>query len=526
MNDTALQALLAALLQPSAYDHPVGPIDVMETHISYVLLTGDYAYKIKKPLDLGFLDFSTLEKRRFFCAEEVRLNRRLAPEIYLDVVAISGSPEHPAVNGTGPVLEYAVKMRQFPQDALLDRVLARGGLSPAHVDLLADEIAAFHEKVPHAPQDSPFGTPENVYQPARQNFQQIRPLLEDEADARRLQAIDHWTEKEYEAGEAAFAARKREGFVRECHGDLHLGNMALLDGRITLFDCIEFNPNLRWIDVMSEAAFLVMDLHARAREDYARRFLNAYLQRTGDYAGLGVFRFYLAYRAMVRAKVTCIRAAQPGPDAGQKNRALGQYRDYAALAEQFTAARKCALILTHGLSGSGKTTLTQPLLEAIGAVRLRSDVERKRLFNLPPLARSASGVGTGLYTEDAGARTYERLAELARTVLRAGYPAIVDATFLQRARRDAFRRLAGQLGVPFAILDFRTSEDELRRRIAERQRQTQDASEADLAVLRHQIDTRQPLAPEELDAVIAVDTERPGGMERAQTAVGGLLAPC
>lgn len=526
MTDTDLQTLLAGLLDPAAYRHPVGRIELIETHVSYLLLTGDYAYKIKKPLDLEFLDYGSLDKRRFFCAEEVRLNRRLAPEIYLGVAAIGGTLERPAVEGEGPALEYAVKMRQFPQDALLDRMLAAGELAPSHVDQLAEAVAAFHRQAPRATGDDPFGRPENVLEPARQNFRQIRPALADPLDRQRLQAVEDWTEAEFAARIADFTGRRQGGFVRECHGDLHLGNLTLLDGRIVPFDCIEFSPNLRWIDVMSELAFAVMDLHAREREGYARRLLDRYLQLAGDYAGLTVFRFYLAYRAMVRAKVACIRAAQPGLDAGEKRGALGTYRDYCALAEQFSADRKCVLILTHGLSGAGKTTLSQPLLEAVGAVRLRSDVERKRLFGLAPLADSGSGIGTGLYTEAAGDRSYERLADLARILLRAGYPAIVDATFLRRARRDAFRGLAETLRVPFVILDFHASEAALRRRIAERQRQRQDASEADLAVLQHQIESRDPLAPDELDRTIALDTERPDAASQALTALRRQLAPC
>lgn len=500
--------LIESLRDPACYDHPVEQLEVIETHISWVLLTGPYAYKIKKPLDLGFLDFSTLDKRRFYCEEELRLNRRLAPDLYLKVVAITGTPASPRLDGPGAPLEYAVKMVQFPQAARLDQLLARGALAPAHIDAVAAELAAFHGRIPVAGPETPFGTPERVYQPIEENFRQIRPRVTADLHP-QLDRLERWSAASFERLRDTLAARKRAGFVRECHGDAHLANMALRDARIAIFDCIEFNENLRWIDVMNELAFFVMDLDDRHRPDYARRALNAYLEHTGDYAGVQLLRFYQVYRALVRAKVAAIRLGQPGLSAEEAAQLRDQYRSYADLAERYTRPLEPVLLITHGLSGSGKTTITQALLEHYDAVRVRSDVERKRLYGLAATQPSGSALGTGLYTAEATAETYRRLAEVARTLLSAGLPVILDAAFLKRAQREAARALAAELGVPFVILDVRAPEQILRARVAARAATGGDASEADLAVLAHQLATAEPLSPEEQTQVLVCDGARP-----------------
>lgn len=499
--------LVASLQEPACYPHPVADLQALETHISHVLLVGDYAYKIKKPLDLGFLDFSTLARRHFCCAEELRLNRRLAPDIYLDVIPIGGSVDAPRV-GIEPAIEYAVKMRRFSQQGLFDAILARGELTAAHMDQLAALIADFHTRLPAASPGSQYGSPQNILTPARQNFDQLRSLRMRPDQQARLDAIQVATESAYAQLQQAFAERRRAGWVRECHGDLHLGNIALVDGRIIVFDCIEFNPSLRWIDVMSEVAFLVMDLLARNQKPLAFRFLNAYLAHSGDYAGVAVLRFYLAYRAMVRAKVNGIRARQPGAGKAEKARALRDCLRYLKLAQAFFKPGQPALIINHGLSGSGKTVFSQSALENLGALCIRSDVERKRLHLLPADARTGSGVESGLYSRAVTRATYQRLAELARPIVAAGFSVIVDATFIARRQRDQFRALAQALGVPFVIVDYRASVSTLRLRVQARERLGTDASEAGLAVLERQLETRQPLGADERRWAIRFNAER------------------
>ncbi len=503
-----LPPLIAALHEPQRYDHPVERVTLVETHISWVLLTGRYVYKIKKPVDLGFLDFSTLDKRRHFCEEELRLNRRLAPEIYLAVVPITGTPANPRFGGPGTPIEYAVQMREFPQEAQLDRVLARGELKPGHIDDLAARLADFHQYAAVAGPESLFGTPERVWHPVNENFEQIRARI-DETQRPPLERLAQWSRTAFEQLRDDFTARKRDGFVRECHGDAHLANMVLMDSRVVPFDCLEFNDNLRWIDVINEVAFTVMDLEDRGQSAYARRLLNAYLERTGDYAGLKVLRFYQVYRALVRAKVAAIRLRQAGLSNVERERIGASYRSYIELAERYTHPTQSVLMIAHGLSGTGKTTLTQALVEQLGAIRVRSDVERKRLHGLAAAARSGSTLNEGLYTAEAGARTYDRLAELARAITSAGHRVILDATFLRRAQRDRMHALAEELRVPFLILAFTASEPTLRERVVVREQTGADASEAGLAVLEHQLASADPLTAGEQAQALVINTDKP-----------------
>jgi len=500
--------VINALREPKRYPHPVERVEVLETHISWVLLAGDYAYKLKKPVNLGFLDFSSLEARRFYCEEELRLNRRTAPQLYLEVVPITGSESAPQLGGKGEAIEYAVKMRRFPQEALLSRMAQDGALGEGHIDALARGIAAFHSRVARADAATPFGSAAEVLAPALQNFDQIEALIGADADVPELERLRAWTQEEHARLRAEFEARKAAGFVRECHGDLHLGNIALLEGVPTPFDGIEFNEALRWIDVMSEVSFLVMDLIDRKLPRLAWRFLNGYLEASGDYAGLSLLRFYLVYRALVRAKVACIRDHQPGLDARAHGRAGREYLEYLRLAQALAARPPRALIVMHGVAGSGKTSVAQQLLEAYGAVRLRSDVERKRLQGLEAQARTGSALGAGIYAADLTAQTYARLAALSGAVLEAGYPAIVDATFLAAAQRSAFAALAHKAAVPFVIAACEAPEAVLRERVATRERDARDASEAGLGVLAHQLGCREPLTEPERAVSVRFDAGR------------------
>ncbi len=458
----------------------------VETHISYVLLTDEFAYKIKKAVRFPFLDFTTLSQRRFFCHEEVRLNQPLAPFIYLGVVAIGGTPDAPVLEGGGGAVEYAVKMRKFDQAGLLSRVIERDELTRDMVDTLAGEVAAFHQRTPRAGADVPYGAPEYVRRLAHENFTELLPSVADVHDRSRLEHLRDWTGREAARLAPAFASRWRDGFVRECHGDLHLGNITLVNGRVTLFDRIEFNAAMRWSDVLSDVAFLVMDLRARHRPDLAARFLNTYLERTSDYDGLAVLPFYIVYRAMVRAKVAGLQHV--GQD----------FQSYLALAVREANPRRPLLVITHGVTGSGKSVRAQALVESMEAIRVRSDVERKRMFGLDAKARSGSAPGDGLYTEDASRRTYARLAALARTIVSAGYTVILDAAFLKRGQRDLLRAVADELAVPFTIAECSAPLPVLRERVTRRLDAGHDPSEATLEILERQLAADEPLAPEEL----------------------------
>lgn len=474
MTAESTQQLVESLQRPGVLAKTDEPIELLQTHMSWIFLVDRHAYKIKKPVDLGFADFSSLEKRRYFCNEELRVNRRLAPHLYLAVLPITGTCQSPVVGGEGEPLEYAVHMQQFPQRELLPNVLERGELGPQHVESLAQEIAGFHRVVEVDRERGRFGEPENVWRPMPANLEHLEKSLHGSDSQSIVRQVKRWSEHEFSSKQDDFAARKRNGFIRECHG---------------------------------EVAFLVMDLKYRGRADLAHRFLNAYLEQTGDYRGLVVFPFYQVYRAMVRAKVKDIRSRQPQIAARARSALRDQVHDYLDLAGQFTRATQPRLLITHGVAGVGKTKGTDPLVDQWGGVRIRTDIERKRQFGHQHTDRTHSPLGGGIYSSEVTDQTYQRMADLVSTVIRAGFSAIADGTFLQRSQRDLLRGTARKLGTPFRILDFHARPETIRRRVVERERRKADASEADLKVLTRQLQTQQPLASDEQGDVISIDTE-------------------
>jgi aminoglycoside phosphotransferase family enzyme/predicted kinase len=501
MNDS--RQLIDSLRRPGVLWGGSERAEVLETHISWVLLAGPFAWKIKKPVNLGFVDFTTLERRRRFCHEELRLNRRLAPNLYLDVVSLSGTPEAPRLGETSHVIEYAVKMRRFPQHDLLVHVVERGELQPGQIDDLARQLAEFHQGLAPGPADGPYGHPQQVVDAATTTLEHLRSTSAGQQASAILNRLSAWIHSEALARHEDFARRRDAACIRECHGDLHLGNIVLWDGTPTCFDGIEFNEELRWIDVLSEIAFIVMDLERHGRPDLAARLLNTYLEHTGDYEGLIVLPFYVVYRALVRAMVDGLRLAQQSTSREPALRV--DLQSYLEVADRWTHRSRPLLTITCGVSGSGKTTGTQPLLEQLGAIRIRSDVERKRMFGMSAMQHSDSGRGGGIYTADASTRTYQRLAELAEHALRAGFPIIVDATFLRRADRRQFQQLAERASTPFQILSFTANEETLRRRIISRNHKG-DASEATLEVLADQLMMREDFAADEQGYVVSAMT--------------------
>jgi len=495
-----MEPLIAALLQPQAYDHPVQEVQLLQTHISWILLTGRYAYKIKKPVDLGFVDFSSLSRRRHFCEEELRLNRRLAPELYVGLRRIHGPAARAHLGGAGPEIEVAVQMRQFSQQDLLPAVLRRGlplsTLLPL-VEQLAGRLAAFHADASVAPPGSGFGSPERVCQPALANLAVLERFLG--SDDARLQALSHWCALEAQRLQPLFEQRRLSGRVREGHGDLHLGNLVLHDGRIVVFDCLEFSASLRWIDVISDIAFLAMDLRRHRHSLLAASLLNHWLIGSGDYGGLAAWGWYQTYRALVRAKVTALRLEQQADDAPQAERRRGwvDLQAYLHLAGSQQRQSRPLLLITHGVSGSGKSHQARRLAQQLGWLHIRSDVERLRLFGRwgepcgTPLQGDAyaPAVSEGLYRQ--------RLSDCCAAALAAGLPVICDATFLMAWQRRWFRDLAARLGARFVILSCPCAPELARSRIASRQERGGDPSQADAAVLEHQLAVLEPLQEDE-----------------------------
>lgn len=498
----AQHRLLVANLQQWLSAHQTSEkVEVIETHISSVLLAGGYAFKIKKPVDLEFLDFSTLEQRHFCCNEEIRLNSRLAADLYLAVVTINGSIDQPTIGGSGEVIEYAIKMRRFHTNVLLSE--QPESLTPIFSDQLARQLALFHSSIgPGSPPEA-YGTPEQVLRPMLQNFDQIHSLSSD--FDQRLTPLHAGTMKAYQHLRQRLAERRDEGFIRECHGDLHLGNIALEGDHLILFDGIEFNPGLRWIDTMSELAFLLMDMEEKGLTSISRRLLNAYLEISGDYRGLDVLRFYQLYRAMVRAKVLAIRLQQPDVGIADRVSFKSELLAYLDNALRYSERGRPCLIITHGFSGSGKSVVSGELLMRLPLIRIRSDVERKRLAGLEVQASSGSPLMGGIYTRDFSEKTYDYLLALAGSTLQSGYAVIVDAAFLQARQRRIFCDLARNNDLPFLILDFRVPRQELRSRVKARLQVGSDPSEANLAVLERQFQMAEKITDEERRDLVVVD---------------------
>ena len=505
MSETPPGNLLLAMQNPALYNHPVDGFQIIETHISQVILTGQYAYKIKKPMDFGFLDFSTLARRKHFCEEELRLNRRLAEPLYLEVLPITGTPEQPVIGGEGEPFEYVLKMRQFRQNQLFDQQQESGELKPELLSSLAQQVASFHDSLEPLAEDKPLGTPEAVYAAMQENFDQIRPMIDDQALLNQLDNLEAWTQTTFERHRDLIAQRRSDGFVRECHGDLHLANITVYDGKVTVFDCIEFSEPFRWIDVINDLAFLLMDLESRREPALANLVLNTYLEYRDDFDALPLLPLYKAYRALVRAKIALFTMANPALNEQEKEALLKRYRDYAQLAEDYSSIPNRYLLATVGLSASGKTCVSAAMAQELGLIRLRSDIERKRLHGLAPLENSKSPTGGNLYSTEANERTYQRLAKLASGLLSAGLPVIIDAACLKVSERALFSAVAESQGVPFALIHCEAPEDLRKQWVRKRKG---DASEATEELLDAQKNWFEPLTPEEQTHTAHLHTDK------------------
>jgi len=509
-------SLVEALLRKDAFPHSAEDIELMETHISWVILAGNYAYKVKKPIVLDFLDFGTLGKRRCFCDEELRLNRPWAPELYLDVVAITGPADEPVIGGEGEALEYAVKMRRFDQHLRLDHQLADGLLTVADMKELGQAIAARHAAAGRPdPADRERLTGQAIHY-FWENFDHLGGILDEEEFA----FLHDWTSAEIGRHEATLRQRFDDGFVRACHGDLHLGNLVRLPSGITTFDCIEFNPDLRNTDVFADIGFLAMDLTEKGHPELAAHFLNRYLEKSGDYEGAVLLDLYFVYRCLVRAKVAAIRSRERETQ-DERDADVRDAREYAAMARRQASKGKPVLVIMYGLSGSGKTWLSERLMAALPAIRVRSDIERKRLFGLDETADSESGIGSGIYSPEVSAETYERLFTLADSLLTAGHHVVLDAAFLKKKQRVSARSVASSLGVASVLVCAEAPVEVLRLRIEERATRKDEASEADLAVLQHQLESAARVGTDE--AAIRIDTNLDIDVKDL---VAGILARC
>ncbi len=450
------EALVEALLQPSAYPEPTGRVELVQTHLSWVFLTDRHVYKVKRPVNLGFADFTSLERRRFFCQEEVRLNGRLSSAMYLGVFPITREPDGGiAIAGRGDTVDYAVKMVRLPAGRMLDALVERGQASVEMMERIADRVAAFHAAAETGGRvDEIGGSLETIRVNTEENFQQTAPVIGQTITRKQYEAIVAYTRQFLAQRAPLFAARVRQGRIRDCHGDLHAGNICVEDG-LYIYDCIEFNERFRYGDVAAEVAFLAMDLDVRGRPDLGRACVQRYVAQARDDSLGELLPFYQCYRAYVRGKVTGFRLADAGLAEAEREGLRQQAQAYFRAAHRYARGpdRPLRLIITLGLAGTGKTTVAEALGARLDAAVISSDRLRKELAGLRPTERRYEAWGQGLYDAETTARTYAALLERAREHLEAGRSVVLDASYRKQAWREGPRLLAQELGAQFWALE-------------------------------------------------------------------------
>lgn len=503
MTTSTLPPLVQAMLRPEFYPHPVAePIQLVQTHISYVLLTGELVYKLKKPMNYGFLDFSTLEKRKHFCHEELRLNQRGAAELYLDVLPIVQDGENFVLNGEGEAVEYVVKMQQFPQETLLSEMYDRGELSEQHLEALAKVLADFHKKSPTNDYILSFGEVAQIRQAIDENYDQTVNYIGVAQTQSQFDETKAYTDRLFAEQKPLFDQRIQNKWIRECHGDVHLRNICFWHNKILLFDCIEFNEPFRFVDVMFDIAYIIMDFDARSRPDLSNLFLNAYLEQTGDWEGLQVLPLYLSRQAYVRAKVTSFLLDDSSIPETVKQESKETASRYYQLAWKYTQQKTGKLIMMSGFSGSGKSTTARTLARQSGAIQIRSDAVRKHLGGVE---LDATG-DASLYSLEMTQKTYDRLLDLGITLASQGYTVILDGKYDRQAVRSHAIKAAQAHQIPLEILHCTAPEDVLQKRIQQRQG---DISDATTDVLSNQ--HMEPFTDDEQPFVRTIDTTRDEG---------------
>jgi len=499
--------LIKSLLKSTAYPEPTATVRLIETHVSFIFVTDTFAYKVKKPVDFGFLNFTTLDRRRFYCEEEVRLNRRLCPDIYLDVVELHATPEGGCFGGSGPVIDYAVKMKRLPEDRMLTHLLENGALGPAQMAQIARVIADFHGRAARGARIDAMGSAAAIRGNWEENFRQAE-LFETATLSRADLAMMHdWVERFLVEHEDFLRARVAGGFIRECDGDLHLGNICLTDP-VCIFDCIEFNERFRFIDTAADIAFLLMDLEYAGRADLCAPFLEAYQEATGDLGLTELLDFYKAYRAFVRGKVKGFRLSETGLPPEELLATKTAASRYFRLARGYCLRERLppTLIITCGVMGSGKSVLSRELAFELGLWMERSDLVRKTLAGVTPTERTTEEFDQGIYGAASTRATYQALLEGVRVALLAGKSSIVDATFRLRSDRAAFRGLAKQLEVPFFVVETRCDEGLIRERLEKRRLDPGEVSDGRWELFARQLSEFEATEPGE---AITVDSSLP-----------------
>ncbi|HLG69765.1 MAG TPA: AAA family ATPase [Chloroflexota bacterium] len=463
-----MRDLVSELRQPGAYPYPVDHVEVVETHISWVFLAGPFAYKVKKPVNFGFLDYSTLERRRFFCAEEVRLNQGLAPNTYVGVVPVAQWADALRLEGAGEAVEYAVKMHRLPPERMLDALLAADKLTVPDIERLAARIAAFHGQARTGEGIDDFGGRRIIEQNSRENFEQVHPFVGRWLIHSQFARVYSFVHQELDRLAGLFERRVRGGRIRECHGDLRSESVWMdPSGEFQVFDCIEFNERLRCSDVASEVAFLASDLDWRGRPDLAWSWVEAYVRASRDEELRELLPFYKCYRAFVRGKVEAFE--QEGVSSIEDRSKHGRAaREHFQLAESYALRFAPTLFLTCGHIGSGKTTLARGLASILGLPIISSDVVRKELAGINPREHQPSPAGGGLYQPGLVGQTYGEMYRRASELLRRGGGVILDATFARDSERQRAFQTARLAGAGYMVLNVEAPESLIYQRLVAR----------------------------------------------------------
>jgi len=501
-----LPELVKALLKPRAYPETTKQVELVQTQMSFVFLTDDDVYKVKKPVNLDYLDYTTLEKRHFYCQREVELNRRLCPEVYLGVVPITRYQGGILLDGEGEIIEYAVKMRRLPQAAMMDVLLAKNRVSPEMVASVAQKLAAFHQQAETNATISTFGDLGTIIQNTEENFTQTVKYIGNTICRENYQRIKAYTGNFIKKNTSLFHKRMKDGRIRDCHGDLHAAHICFANG-ICIYDCVEFNDRFRYSDIASEAAFLAMDLDHYGRADLSRSFVNAYVEISQDNELKELLNFYKCYRAYVRGKVESFKLDDPYISEEEKARVLAIAKRYFELAESYIRS-KPVLFITTGLVGTGKTALAQALAKRLGLVVISSDVTRKKLAGIPIAEHRFEEFDTGIYSAEFSRLTYDKMFTEAKHILGEGGSVIIDASFIKAEERLKAKQLAEKMSADFMIIECTLDEASIKRRLAQRLEQG-SVSDGRWAIYEPQKKNFDPVVEVPETNHVIIDTSQP-----------------
>lgn len=510
---TDLPPVIQALLRPDAYPHPTGRIKLVQTHISYVLLAGDFVYKIKKPVDFGFLDYSTLGKRRYYCQQEVILNSRLCSDTYLGVVAIRETKEGIHIGGAGKIAEYAVHMRRLPEERMMHRLLEAGKVTPAMVRRVADRVAEFHERAETSKRIAEYGGWAIRYA-WDENIAQWQPYVGETLTAEQDRILTAYGEAFFARNRRLLQQRVKERRIKDGHSDLRADAVCIENG-ICIMDCVEFNRRIRWVDVTRDVGFLAMDLDYRGHPEFGEAFVRRYVKVSGDGGVNDLIDFYKAYNACVRGKVDGFQLSQQTIPARDRRAAQQSARRYFDLACEYARSLPPALlVITCGLPATGKSSVAREVAEAAGMRYYSSDIVRKELQGLARTERRYERYDAGIYSPKFHEKTYAALLKRARADLEAGRSVVLDASYIRRDHRKAAAAVATELGAQFAVLHTTADEALVRRRLEERLREGRDPSDARWVIYTGQ--KRRFQRPTEVEEMrlIEIESSRPAAVKR------------